>query len=267
MTLGYKLAKLRRENNYTQEQLAELLGVSRQAISKWESGAAYPETEKLIRLGRLYGCSMDYLLLEKETQEPEPEECNGKKSGQPQEVVVTKLDPRAVYIECVSKKKIRNLPLWHVNIGYGRVARGIFALGHVSVGVVSVGLCSIGVISLGVFGMGILGIGAFAAGLAAIGAISAGILSLGAVSLGVFALGASAIGHFSVGAAAIGKYAAYGEAAKAAIAIGHSDAKGTLFQSVSDLTAAEIGTVRKLLDETVPWYLFIFKKLFSLFVK
>ena len=45
MTLGNKLAKLRKENNYTQEQLAELLGVSRQAISKWESDAAYPETE------------------------------------------------------------------------------------------------------------------------------------------------------------------------------------------------------------------------------
>ena len=64
MTTGEKLAKLRREQNLTQEQLAELLGVSRQAISKWESGAAYPETEKLIRLGKLYHCSMDYLLMD-----------------------------------------------------------------------------------------------------------------------------------------------------------------------------------------------------------
>ena len=53
MTLGDKLTKLRKENNYTQEQLAELLGVSRQAISKWESDTAYPETEKLLRLGEL----------------------------------------------------------------------------------------------------------------------------------------------------------------------------------------------------------------------
>ena len=59
MTLGDKLARLRKENNFTQEQLAELLGVSRQAISKWESNSAYPETEKLIRLGKLYFCSMD----------------------------------------------------------------------------------------------------------------------------------------------------------------------------------------------------------------
>ncbi|HIS59066.1 MAG TPA: helix-turn-helix transcriptional regulator, partial [Candidatus Faecousia faecipullorum] len=59
MSLGEKLARLRREHNLTQEQLAELLGVSRQAISKWESNAAYPETEKLIRLARMYDCSLD----------------------------------------------------------------------------------------------------------------------------------------------------------------------------------------------------------------
>lgn len=62
MTLGEKLSKLRKENHYTQEQLAEILGVSRQAVSKWESDTAYPETEKLCKLGELYGCSMDYLL-------------------------------------------------------------------------------------------------------------------------------------------------------------------------------------------------------------
>lgn len=62
MTLGEKIAKRRRVMNYTQEQLAEILGVSRQSISKWESNLAYPETEKLLKMGRLFGCSMDYLL-------------------------------------------------------------------------------------------------------------------------------------------------------------------------------------------------------------
>ena len=64
MTLGEKLSKLRKEYNYTQEQLADILGVSRQSISKWESDIAYPETEKLIELGKLFECSMDFLLKE-----------------------------------------------------------------------------------------------------------------------------------------------------------------------------------------------------------
>ena len=68
MTLGEKLSKLRKEYNYTQEQLADILGVSRQSISKWESDIAYPETEKLIELGTLFECSMDYLLKDEVTE-------------------------------------------------------------------------------------------------------------------------------------------------------------------------------------------------------
>lgn len=64
MTTGEKISKLRKENNYTQEQLAELLGVSRQSISKYESDMVFPETEKLIRLSDLFGCTVDYLLKE-----------------------------------------------------------------------------------------------------------------------------------------------------------------------------------------------------------
>ena len=62
MTFGEKLAKLRKENNYTQEQLADKLDVSRQSVSKWESDVAYPETDKLIKLSKLFHCSIDYLL-------------------------------------------------------------------------------------------------------------------------------------------------------------------------------------------------------------
>lgn len=65
MTLGDKLSKLRKENNYTQELLADVLGVSRQAISKWESDTTYPETDKLIRMSELFDCSLDYLLKDK----------------------------------------------------------------------------------------------------------------------------------------------------------------------------------------------------------
>lgn len=68
MTLGEKIAKQRKELNYTQEQLADILGVSRQSISKWELDVAYPETDKLIELGKVFDCSMDYLLKEGVTE-------------------------------------------------------------------------------------------------------------------------------------------------------------------------------------------------------
>ena len=68
MTLGEKLELMRHKENYTQEQTAELLGVSRQTVGKWESDLAYPETKKLIEIGRLFGCSMDYLLKEEITE-------------------------------------------------------------------------------------------------------------------------------------------------------------------------------------------------------
>lgn len=63
MNLGEKIAKLRKENQYTQEQLAEKMKVSRQTISKWENALTYPETDKLIQLSQLFHCSLDYLLL------------------------------------------------------------------------------------------------------------------------------------------------------------------------------------------------------------
>lgn len=62
MICSERLAQLRREHDYTQEQLAELIGVSRQTISKWETGMANPDIEKLIKLSELYGCSIDYIV-------------------------------------------------------------------------------------------------------------------------------------------------------------------------------------------------------------
>lgn len=62
MTIGEKIVRLRKEQNLTQEQFAEILKVSRQAVSKWERDEAYPDTEKLIRIGKIFDCSLDYLL-------------------------------------------------------------------------------------------------------------------------------------------------------------------------------------------------------------
>lgn len=62
MTCGEKITLIRKENNLTQEQFAEMMNVSRQSVSKWELGTAYPDTEKLIRISKLFSCSLDYLL-------------------------------------------------------------------------------------------------------------------------------------------------------------------------------------------------------------
>lgn len=61
MSFGTNLKKSRTENRYTQEQFAELLGVSRQAVSLWESDNGYPEVEKLLEIGRILKVSLDWL--------------------------------------------------------------------------------------------------------------------------------------------------------------------------------------------------------------
>ena len=61
MTLGEKISGLRKNAGYSQEKLAELMDVSRQAVTKWESGKANPDTENLIRLAGIFGVSLDEL--------------------------------------------------------------------------------------------------------------------------------------------------------------------------------------------------------------
>lgn len=62
MDLSEKLLNLRKANGLTQEQLAEKTGVSRQSVSKWESGQSVPELDKIVVLCELFNVSTDYLL-------------------------------------------------------------------------------------------------------------------------------------------------------------------------------------------------------------
>lgn len=66
MTFGEKLQDLRRKAGMSQDMLAEKLEVSRQAVSKWERDEAMPETEKVVRIAKLFGVSLDELLLDRE---------------------------------------------------------------------------------------------------------------------------------------------------------------------------------------------------------
>jgi Predicted transcriptional regulators len=64
MELSTKIQKARKQHNLSQEQLAEMLAVSRQAISKWESGQSVPELENIVQLSKVFGVTTDYLLKE-----------------------------------------------------------------------------------------------------------------------------------------------------------------------------------------------------------
>ncbi len=64
---GLKLQKLRKERGLSQEELANQLNVSRQAVSKWERGEAYPDTDNLILLAKLYKISLDQLVANENT--------------------------------------------------------------------------------------------------------------------------------------------------------------------------------------------------------
>lgn len=62
MILADKIIRLRRKNGWSQEELAEKMNVSRQAVSKWESAQTVPDLEKILMLGALFGVTTDYLL-------------------------------------------------------------------------------------------------------------------------------------------------------------------------------------------------------------
>ena len=64
MTTGEKLALLREKKGITQEKLSEILNVSRQSVSRWETNISFPETDKLIKSSKLFECSTDFLLNE-----------------------------------------------------------------------------------------------------------------------------------------------------------------------------------------------------------
>lgn len=67
MNLGEKIFKLRKEKGFSQEVLAEKLGTTRQAVSKWENNQGFPETEKLMQLSNIFEVSVDFLLKDEKT--------------------------------------------------------------------------------------------------------------------------------------------------------------------------------------------------------
>ncbi len=271
MTFGEKLSNLRRENNYTQEQLGALLNVSRQTVSKWESDIAYPETDKLIKMGELFNCSMDYLLKEEVTD----------KNNNPSVLSETKSEENSITIKfgnlCIkerkSEKTVFGMPLYHIGrnargfFAVGIKARGVFSVGLLSKGIFSLGLLSIGLVSFGMLSLGLAAIGTLALGLISIGAIALGLFSIGAISVGVISIGALSVGLFSRGALAIGCFIAIGDNARAMLAIGKTEAFGSVYQHIGELKDANLPLIRLLLETDVPEFLQFFKNIFCSMIR
>ena len=79
--IAERLQKLRKEKGYSQEELADALGISRQAVSKWERAESSPDTDNLILLARLYNVSLDELLSTEDTTDEIKQVNEDKKEG------------------------------------------------------------------------------------------------------------------------------------------------------------------------------------------
>lgn len=217
MNFGEKLYTLRKGKGLSQEALADMLNVSRQAVSRWESDLSYPETEKIIALSEIYGVTVDSLLK------------NGELSSDDRNTVS---EPywmyRGMYYHYKSKKTLFGLPLVHVSIGMrAKRAKGIIAIGNVATGAIAIGFISCGIFSLGLLSLGLIGLGVLSLGLLfALGSVSIGTFSIGAISLGIFTFGAVSIGMYSIGALAIASKIAVGHHAYGHIAVGKEVAEG-----------------------------------------
>lgn len=248
MDFADKLQSYRKQKGMSQENLAEVIGVSRQAVSKWESGQSYPEVEKIITLSELFGVSVDHLV-------KDVPDHPGK--AEPATVPVYP-DLKSLFhyhYEYKSKKTCFGIPLVHINVGRGiYVAKGVIAIGNIAVGAVSIGIVAIGGLCLGALALGLISLAGLALGLLlAIGGVAAGIIAVGGVAAGVVAIGGVALGMFSFGGAAIASHIAIGGYASGHIAIGDT-AKGAyaLIVQNNDFSSIKAEQVRQLIQQEYP---------------
>ena len=210
MKFSEKLTELRHSRGWSQEQLGERLGVTRQTVSKWELGSTTPELEKLAMMSDIFGVSTDELIKGEPQEASRPSE-----PSEPAEAIQdTKPLRSRLHFEYKSRRTVRGLPLVHINFGAGRyTAKGIFALGNKAVGVVAGGFLSVGVVAFG----------ALAAGLIAFGGASAGWLAFGGSACGMYAVGGAAdASHISCGGYSTSAHVAIGDVVRGAVEVSES---------------------------------------------
>lgn len=224
MTLGEKIYRLRTEKGLSQEAFGEVLNVSRQSVSKWETDQSVPELDKLVAISEFFEVSTDYLLRD-EVKEDKPDDSESKSSYN---IVYRYKRPRYEY---KSKKMIGSLPLVHVNVGTGLYrAKGIIAIGNIAQGCIAIGFLAMGGLCIGIVSLGLFALACLAIGILAYGSVAVGVISFGAFSIGIFSIGALTVGQFAFGANAKGAQVAIGDVARGKVALGYSQAIGDYTQ-------------------------------------
>lgn len=263
-----KLIALRKEKGYSQEQLAFLLGVSRQSVSKWEADASMPELSKILQLSELFMVTTDYLLKDTiEERQDTKEDVSGNLSelSETQARILEKLEKMeeserdtVKEYEYISGKRLFGIPLVHIHFkwtkGYrrnaalqtpgayadfGTKAKGIIAIGNNATGLLSIGFLAKGLISIGLFSVGLFAAGIMCLGLLALGILSLGGVTGGVVSIGYVAIGVSAVGVYGTGVSVLAGKAATGVTAVARMAVGSKDADGTYVMIMNEFTGRQ----------------------------
>lgn len=172
-------------------------------------------------ISEMLGVSTDYLLKESVEGYQEQRMAQGRQQG-------------SFHYEYKSKKTFMGMPLVHVNIGLRPVrAKGVIAIGNAAQGMIAIGIVGLGIITLAPVGVGFLfALGACVVGGIAFGSLAVGVIAGGAISVGIFTMGALAVGQFSFGALAVGQQVAIGDSAHGNIALGFSEAVGSIYEEV-----------------------------------
>ena len=220
MDFPTRLNDLRKKAGLSQEELAGLVGVTRQAVQKWEAGASRPDMDNLVALARYFNVTLDWLIT---GQEPDV-------SGSGAVVVEHHYHYEGWHYEYKSQRTLWGLPLVHINPSQRGLtwARGIVAIGNVATGFIAIGCFAAGLISLGAMAVGLLALAGFAMGLLALGGISVGLIALGGCALGYLAIGGSAVGVYAAGGAAVASKVAVGASASAEMLAVGRDAAGAV---------------------------------------
>jgi len=98
MILADKIIENRKKNGWSQEELADRLGVSRQSVSKWEGAQAVPDMKKIIQMSEIFGVSTDYLLID-DIEEPKAPEVTPVDSGLEEMVRQVSMEEASAFLE------------------------------------------------------------------------------------------------------------------------------------------------------------------------